>query len=302
MSAAESDIVGKALKGHRNGRGWLCRCPAHDDRTPSLSVTSGRDGRLLVYCHAGCAAIDVLAALRALGILESKREPGRPNRSAPIALPESDPEAEAELQRRVDLAYDVYDGSGDIRGTAGERYLIEHRGISVTRDQATDAYLFDRVRFHPACPFKGGRAAAVVAAVTGPSGYLRGIWRIRLDGFGNKIERKGLGDCRGGAVRLVPALDDDHIAVAEGIEDACAFMQIAKIPTWAGCSTSGVAAMVLPSRFKRVTIVSDADEAGLKAAQKLASRLRAEDRAVRIIRPPKGFKDANAALIAEVAA
>ena len=35
------------------GKGFVCRCPAHDDRNASLSVTTGRDG-LLLKCHAGC--------------------------------------------------------------------------------------------------------------------------------------------------------------------------------------------------------------------------------------------------------
>ena len=38
----------------RNGKGWSARCPAHEDRRPSLSVSEGDDGRALVRCHAGC--------------------------------------------------------------------------------------------------------------------------------------------------------------------------------------------------------------------------------------------------------
>ena len=38
----------------RNGKGWSARCPAHEDRRPSLSVSEGDDGRALVHCHAGC--------------------------------------------------------------------------------------------------------------------------------------------------------------------------------------------------------------------------------------------------------
>lgn len=37
-------------------------CPAHDDSAPSLSVT-GIEGQTLIYCHAGCQTVDVLAAL-----------------------------------------------------------------------------------------------------------------------------------------------------------------------------------------------------------------------------------------------
>jgi hypothetical protein len=45
------------------GGGFTARCPAHEDRSPSLSVSRGRDERMLVYCFAGCATADVLAAV-----------------------------------------------------------------------------------------------------------------------------------------------------------------------------------------------------------------------------------------------
>lgn len=38
-------------------------CPAHDDKSPSLSVGQGADGRVLVRCHAGCETEEVVAAL-----------------------------------------------------------------------------------------------------------------------------------------------------------------------------------------------------------------------------------------------
>lgn len=48
----------------RTGSGtWSARCPAHDDRGPSLAVRELDDGRLLVHCFAGCDAHDVLAAV-----------------------------------------------------------------------------------------------------------------------------------------------------------------------------------------------------------------------------------------------
>lgn len=40
----------------------VAQCPAHEDRTPSLSLTATQD-RTLIYCHAGCDLNDVLAAL-----------------------------------------------------------------------------------------------------------------------------------------------------------------------------------------------------------------------------------------------
>lgn len=45
-----------------SGKGWTARCPAHEDRTASLSITAGDDGRVLLHCFAGCSAADVVAA------------------------------------------------------------------------------------------------------------------------------------------------------------------------------------------------------------------------------------------------
>lgn len=46
------------------GRGrWQARCPAHDDRGPSLAVRELDDGRVLIHCFAGCAAPEILAAV-----------------------------------------------------------------------------------------------------------------------------------------------------------------------------------------------------------------------------------------------
>ncbi|HEC32597.1 MAG TPA: hypothetical protein ENI41_08905, partial [Deltaproteobacteria bacterium] len=41
---------------------WMARCPAHDDRDPSLYV-SEENGRIRVKCYAGCSTEEVLRAL-----------------------------------------------------------------------------------------------------------------------------------------------------------------------------------------------------------------------------------------------
>jgi hypothetical protein len=46
-----------------SGTGWTARCPAHDDKWPSLSIAEGRDGRVLMHCHAGCRTEDIVAAI-----------------------------------------------------------------------------------------------------------------------------------------------------------------------------------------------------------------------------------------------
>ncbi|WP_367025475.1 DNA primase [Methylococcus sp. ANG] len=48
----------------RTGSGrWIARCPAHEDRTPSLSIKLADDGRILIHDFGGCAIGDVLAAV-----------------------------------------------------------------------------------------------------------------------------------------------------------------------------------------------------------------------------------------------
>jgi putative DNA primase/helicase len=42
---------------------WQARCPAHDDRVASLSISVGAEDRTLVHCHAGCEKADVLSSL-----------------------------------------------------------------------------------------------------------------------------------------------------------------------------------------------------------------------------------------------
>lgn len=47
----------------RHGDAWSARCPAHDDRDPSLSIGIGTDARVLVHCHAGCPAEAIVGTL-----------------------------------------------------------------------------------------------------------------------------------------------------------------------------------------------------------------------------------------------
>ncbi|MDX9976196.1 MAG: DNA primase [FCB group bacterium] len=47
-------------RGH--GR-WIAKCPAHGDRSPSLSIRETGDGTILVKCFAGCGAADIVAAV-----------------------------------------------------------------------------------------------------------------------------------------------------------------------------------------------------------------------------------------------
>jgi hypothetical protein len=59
--------LANALGGKPSGNGWLARCPAHDDKEPSLSL-SDSEGRILLHCHAGCPQEAVIGVLRERGL------------------------------------------------------------------------------------------------------------------------------------------------------------------------------------------------------------------------------------------
>jgi hypothetical protein len=61
---SKAQFILSRLKNVRNiNNGWKASCPAHDDRQPSLSVSIGNDGRILLYCHAGCSIEEIVSAL-----------------------------------------------------------------------------------------------------------------------------------------------------------------------------------------------------------------------------------------------
>jgi hypothetical protein len=58
-------VAGPRLVDYRlTGERWLAKCPAHADRAPSLSISEGRGGRVLLHCHAGCSLPAILQAAR----------------------------------------------------------------------------------------------------------------------------------------------------------------------------------------------------------------------------------------------
>lgn len=58
-------ILAKLGRVEKNGASWKALCPAHADKNPSLSISAGKDGKILVHCHAGCTQEAVFSALAA---------------------------------------------------------------------------------------------------------------------------------------------------------------------------------------------------------------------------------------------
>lgn len=70
MSANVSHIAGRLgllldrlERVRKSGKGYTARCPAHADRSASLSIGEGNNGGILVHCFAGCAPAEVVQAV-----------------------------------------------------------------------------------------------------------------------------------------------------------------------------------------------------------------------------------------------
>ena len=58
------EIIGYFEKAYKSGENeYQCLCPAHNDKTASLSIKNLPDERILIHCFAGCAANDILEAV-----------------------------------------------------------------------------------------------------------------------------------------------------------------------------------------------------------------------------------------------
>jgi hypothetical protein len=291
-----AEAIAKALGGHKVGGTWMARCPAHDDRTPSLAIRDADDGKVLVYCHAGCDQTHVIAALRSHGLWE-RCDAG--NTRATCRLRHAvvhDGQSSCDDAKRTADALRIWQTAKPPAGTILETYL-RSRGLSLLPPST--------LRFHDSLRHRSGSIwPAMVALVTRGTDETRlAIHRTFLsrDGAGKAPvapNKMMLGPCRGGAVRL--GMPNDVLMVGEGIETCLSAMQAKQVPAWAALSISGLCALDLPAAVRRVIVLADGDDGGDTAARDCALRWTREGRDVRIARPPRGI-DFNDLLLGRTA-
>ena len=275
-----AERIAISLGGRRAGAGWMARCPAHDDRSPSLSLRDAGADRVLVYCHAGCDQRRVIAALSSLGLWTEPHPSPRVS-----SVPRGWRHHDRDQATRSTAALALWQSATAAAGTLVSRYLSS-RGW----DRLPPA----TVRFAPALKHAaGGLWPAMVSLVT------RGCDDVPLAVHRTYLARDGarkapvepskmmLGPCRGGAVRLATA--SRLLRVGEGIETCLAAMRATGDPAWAALSTAGLKALDLPSHVQDVIILADGDAAGEAAARHAAGRWARQGRRVRIARPPDGL-------------
>jgi len=277
--SAESIVA--ALSGRKAGGGWMARCPAHDDRKPSLSIRRGDGGKVLVRCHAGCDQRQVIAALRRRGLWDHgdhRRFTGSTSWTA------ASQRSDRDNAKRTEIALAIWQAATTADHTLVETYLLS-RGLKLPS--------LRRLRFHPGLKHPtGGIWPAMVALVThGIDDSPIAVHRTFLarEGTGKAPvdpQKMMLGLCRGGAVRL--GTPGNVLMVGEGIESCLAAVLATGNSAWAALSVSGLRALDLPQTVRQVIVLADGDAPGEAAAQDCAWRWKREGRCVRIARPPQG--------------
>jgi len=261
---------------------WMARCPAHDDRNPSLSV-SVKEGKLLLHCFAGCPAEAVLNAVGLSWRDLWEGEAWRPLPSRP--KPKLEPEGPSpEDRERWESLWEAAKPSHPLLG----RYL-KARGLSL---EPPPSLRLARWKGEP----------VMVARVEGPGGHfgapapqmnLLGLHLTILepDGRGRREKRLARGSRpRGGAIRLFPLEAGQPLALAEGIETALAVREATGWPVWATIAAPFMREVIVPE-VKEVVVCADHDRAGLEAAHTLARRLIREGRRARLAVPPVEGED-----------
>jgi|UniRef100_UPI004048798A putative DNA primase/helicase len=279
------NILSRLHKVRQSGNSWTALCPAHEDKQPSLSISTGAQG-VLLKCFAGCetsAVVDALG-LRMRDLFHTDRHPLKPART-PFKAP-VEPPISLGLQP---CAQRLWDDSKPLSGVA-LNYLESRRCAIPPAD--------GDLRWHQAIKHPSGYVgAALIGLVTHvetnepmslhrtwitPTGKA-GLDKARMLAYGHTAKN--------GVIRLYP---DDAVTtglgVAEGIETALSLAHEHE-PVWAAISATNMANLPVLDGIESIVIAVDEDIAGRNAANMLAHRWLDANRQVTAITFENG--DAN---------
>lgn len=255
------------LGGKWSGNTAMCRCPSHADRTPSLAIRQGDRG-ILVTCHAGCDATDVLRALRRIA-----------------ELPTIGPAEVSGRQARPSSAYlGIWQAGRHIEGTLAERYVREVRNICGPLDD---------LRYHPRCPRGQGslvqfQTALLVAMRR--AGEIAAIQRIFLDpSTAHYTEKLVLGQAIGAAWTNGPP--GKTIGLCEGFETAAAYTSLTGIQAWSSMGAKRFHQVEIPTSVERVILLADNDPEGRRAEARAREALARPGLAIDTEWPPRRMND-----------
>ena len=242
------DKIASELNGQRSGSGIMVCCPAHEDKSPSLSVNVSKDGRLLVRCFAGCPQDSVIAALRDRGLWPTSSAPRKVTRGTPESkksIPQDliSPPPGTQPPAGIGEAKWIY------RGASGEILFIIER-IDTPQGKQFRPWSWDRA--------------------TGT--WVNRAWPAPRPLYGLDHLAKA---------------PNAEVLIVEGEKSAVAARKLVGdryvVVTWPNGAKSVSSADWSPLEGRKVTIWPDADEPGLKAAEIVSEVLRSKCPVIRLI-------------------
>lgn len=268
-----------ALGGRWSGRQGMCCCPAHDDRTPSLSIGLAGNA-VLFHCFAGCTSEEVLDGLKRRGIQPRDLFDGKGGPIAPVTRPFG-PDANALRLWREAVP---------IKATLAERYLTS-RAISFPSPELrflarTPLGRKPDVRFLPALIAAARMDIGIVAI---HRTFLDPATASKADFFKPK---RALGQLGVGAVRLAEPLNG-KLGLAEGTESALSAQALFGVPCWATLGNERFGIVSIPETITELHLFVDNDKGGELALKRGTEAYARQGRTIIPHRPDRAGYDWN---------
>jgi putative DNA primase/helicase len=190
---------------------------------------------------------------------------------------------------RISAARRTWEAGHDPRGTPAEKYLRDERKLDLPDELAGTV-----LRFNPRCPWRNentGKTDHVPALIVPfrsiDQDSITGIHRIALRDDGTKLGRRMLGIVHRAAIKF-DLVDNDSLAIGEGVETTMAARQLGFAPAWALGSVGAISFFPLIEGVKVLFILGEKGDASARAVRLCGTRWQRAGRRVRIVMPDIG--------------
>lgn len=255
------------LRPRKAGKGYMARCPVHEDSTPSMSAAIGYTGKPVVYCHAGCSRASILVALGLFSGANAATRPDAPRRPVERARPP------AIANPGVSETWAQYRRENPAGEPAAHEVALGIPGNGLLLLGAV---------------WVASLGALAAPMSTGPGGEVVGV-RLRADN-GEKWAVKG---SRNALFTPTYLHGRGPLLIPEGFTDTAALAGLGFDAIGRPSCTGGREMVLDLANGRPMVVVADADAPGQEGAWILARELKAKGCDVKVLAPPDGIKDAR---------
>ena len=251
-----SEILEYFPNAQRHGQQYMALCPAHGDRNPSLAISEGERGKILVHCHAGCPTDNVLLAV---GLSETDLFPSRMEVVDSLQVVKFPPDLSSKAKRFSKKL--TADSMGMLQlDRSLEQEVIQRYELGEDEEGAITIPIYE-----------GGTVVDI-----------RHWLPVSLRGKGNRPKIRSHMSGSGGS-RLFPEdqLAHNELVFCEGELDALCLISngIPAFTLTSGATTGLTAEQAALLKGKRITLCMDNDEAGRQGGIKRSIALKRESTA-----------------------